>query len=203
MHSEGYSSWSGKFLSVCLSVCLCVCLSVSQSVCLSVCQSVCLSVCLSVCVSVCLSVCYHASEGIARFYANMKVHTALHGIAFSRFLICGFLKKPSVQKLWREKDYANECVLNVTSYGTDAATFRMNFPRQGFLWFFQSVMVGYTQVRQRATSLSATTATFFMGHTAIFRLVGDSGLMTISLDPEAYEESIGLSSFKIDWSKQF
>ena len=29
------------------------------------------------CVSVCLSVCYHASEGIARFYAKKEIHTAL------------------------------------------------------------------------------------------------------------------------------
>ena len=40
--------------------------------------------------------------------------------------------------------------------------------------------------------------TFFMGHTAIYLLTGrDSGLMTISLDLEAYEESTGLSGFKI------
>ena len=43
-------------------------------------------------------------------------------------------------------------------YGADAATFRLNFPRQGLLLFFQSLTVGYTLVRQRATSLSATTA---------------------------------------------
>ena len=58
---------------------------------------------------------------------------------------------------WKSQ-YANEYVLTTTSYGTDAVTFRLNFPRQGLLWFFQSLTVGYTLVRQRATSLSATTA---------------------------------------------
>ena len=38
------------------------------------------------CLSVCLSVCYHASEGIARFYAKTKVRTALVAIGLSRFL---------------------------------------------------------------------------------------------------------------------
>ena len=32
---------------------------------------------IPVCLSVCLSVCYHASEGIARFYANKEIPTAL------------------------------------------------------------------------------------------------------------------------------
>ena len=49
-------------------------------------------------------------------------------------------------------------MLTATSYGADAATFRLNFRRQGLLWFFQSLTVGYTLARQRATSLSATTA---------------------------------------------
>ena len=44
-------------------------------------------------------------------------------------------------------------MLTATSYGADAATFRLNFLRQGLLWF---LTVGYTLVRQRATSLSAT-----------------------------------------------
>ena len=72
----------------------------------------------------------------------------------------GFSKK--THKLWREK--ANMLIsiiiimLTATSYGADAATFRLNFRRQGLLWFFQSLTVGYTLVRQRATSLSATTA---------------------------------------------
>ena len=76
---------------------------------------------------------------------------------FSRFLTRGFSKKPPVLKLWRElkSQYANEYMLTTTSYGADAATFR-HFRRQGLLWFFQSLMVGYTLVRQRATSLSAT-----------------------------------------------
>ena len=47
-------------------------------------------------------------------------------------------------------------MLTATSYGADAATFRLNFRRQGLLWFFRSLTVGYTLVRQRATSLSAT-----------------------------------------------
>ena len=49
MRSEGYGSLLAKFLCVCVSVCL----------------------------SVCLSVCYHASEGIARFYAKKEIRTAL------------------------------------------------------------------------------------------------------------------------------
>ena len=49
-------------------------------------------------------------------------------------------------------------MLTATSYGADAATFCLNFRRQGLLWFFRSLTVGYTLVRQRATSLSATTA---------------------------------------------
>ena len=49
-------------------------------------------------------------------------------------------------------------MLTATSYGADAATFRLYFRKQGLLWFFQSLTVGYTLVRQRATSLSATTA---------------------------------------------
>ena len=48
--------------------------------------------------------------------------------------------------------------ITATSYGADAAIFRQNFRRQGLLWFFQSLAVGYTLVRQRPTNLSATTA---------------------------------------------
>ena len=44
-------------------------------------------------------------------------------------------------------------MLTATSYGADATTFPLNFRRQGLLWFFQSLTVGYTLVRQRATSL--------------------------------------------------
>ena len=31
-------------------------------------------------------------------------------------------------------------MLTATSSGADAATFRLNFRRQGFLWFFRSVL---------------------------------------------------------------
>ena len=48
--------------------------------------------------SVCLSVCYHASEGIAGFYAKTKI---AYGISVG-FKLVHFQKKPSVQKLWRE-----------------------------------------------------------------------------------------------------
>ena len=111
------------------------------------------------CLSVCLSVCYHASEGIVQFYAKMKVHvcTALVYRLFSVFDSWIF-EKPSVKSYGVKKPIANEYVLTATSYGADAATFHLNFPRQGLLWFFQSLTVGYMLVRQRATSLSATTA---------------------------------------------
>ena len=109
MRSEGYSSWSGKFLSVCLSFTTLAKASLSSTL-------------------------------IQRYVQ--------HCIGFSRFVTRGFSKKPSVQKLWREKanNYANKYVLTATSYGADAATFRLNFPRQGLLWFFQSLTVGYTLV---------------------------------------------------------
>ena len=58
----------------------------------------------------------------------------------------------------RKSQYANKYLLTPTSTGTDAVTFRLNFRRQGLLWFFQSLAVGYTLpeilVRQRATSFS-------------------------------------------------
>ena len=57
-----------------------------------------LALCVCVCICVCVSVCYHSSANIARFYALNKVCRG-----FARFLIRGFSKNPSVQKLWREK----------------------------------------------------------------------------------------------------
>ena len=67
-----------------------------------------------------------------------------------------FQKKPSVQKLWREKtNMLMSILLTTTSSGADAATFCLSFRRQGLLWFFQSLAVGCTLpgilVRQRAT----------------------------------------------------
>ena len=53
--------------------------------------------------------------------------------------------------------HVNEYLLTEMSYGTDAATFRQNFRRQGLLWFFQRLMVDYKLpgiVRQWATRLS-------------------------------------------------
>ena len=64
-------------------------------------------------------------------------------------------KKPFRSKVMAQ--YANEYLLTATSSGADAATFHLNFRRQGFLWFFQSLTVGYTLpgillVRQRAVA---------------------------------------------------
>ena len=57
---------------------------------------------------------------------------------------------------WKSQ-YANEYILAVTSYGADAAIFHQTGPSL----VLTSLTVGYKQpgiVRQRATSLSATTA---------------------------------------------
>ena len=57
---------------------------------------------------------------------------------------------------WKSQ-YANEYILAATSYGADAATFHQTGPSL----VLSSLTVGYKQpgiVRQRATSLSATTA---------------------------------------------
>ena len=98
----------------------------------------------SVCLSVRLSVTTLAKASLG---STLRRSYVQHWYRLSRFLTRGFSKKPSVQKLWREK--ANMLMV----YAYDAATFRLNFRRQG-----QSLTVGYTLVRQRDTSLSATTA---------------------------------------------
>ena len=51
-------------------------------------------------------------------------------------------------------------MFTLTAYGADAVTFRLNFQKQGLLWFFQSLAVDYTLpgilVRQRANVRGCT-----------------------------------------------
>ena len=111
---------------------------------------------IPVCLSVRLSVTTLAKASLG---STLRRSYVQHWYRLFSALTRGSSKKPFVQKLWRAKSqYAKEYVLTATSYGADAATFRLNFRRQGLLWFFQSLTVGYMLVRQRATSLSATTA---------------------------------------------
>ena len=110
----------------------------------------CVCLCVCVCVCVCLSVCYHASEDIAWLYSKMnRLFSVLSSWLF---------KKPSVQKLWREK--ANILMSICLPRPPLVLMQSLNFGRQGLLWFFQSLAVGYTLpgilVRQQAINLCCT-----------------------------------------------
>ena len=103
---------------------------------------------------VCLSVTTLAATS---FVLTLKVRYV--GGYYRLFLdFNSFSIKPSVQKLWRGKaNMLMSIILAATSYGADAATFHQTGPSL----VLSSLTVGYKQpgiVRQRATSLSATTA---------------------------------------------
>ena len=53
---------------------------------------------LFLCVCVCVCVCFHSRGNFVCFHVENKVRVATLGFS-------GFSKKPSLQKLWREKGY--------------------------------------------------------------------------------------------------
>ena len=110
---------------------------------------------LCVCLSVCLSVTTLAATS---FVLTLKVRYV--GVYYRLFLDFNswiFDKTFRSKVMAWKNQYANEYILAATSYGADAATFHQTGPSL----VLSSLTVGYKQpgiVRQRATSLSATTA---------------------------------------------
>ena len=110
---------------------------------------------LCVCLSVCLSVTTLAATS---FVLTLKVrYVGGYYRLFLDFNSWIFDKTFRSKVMAWKSQYANEYILAATSYGADAAIFHQTGPSL----VLSSLTVGYKQpgiVRQRATSLSATTA---------------------------------------------